>query len=281
MVYSWVVEQLHSERRFHRVRSFTLYQPRQTPTRKFRKPTVKRLKALESELAEWFGKRNRGRWARIVSSDRGGEYWFLVRHGEAFTREESVDGRKETSVCYRPVTSDIVVFAPDESELRVNAGTHSEREEYRRSFGQFLFGNDQFFTKGAKYTLDPLRTDGEAALSCSDITGIKSVKLKQVQIKLGGTPALKHTLDSTDVFAALRVREEEFPEVGTLACAAFHVQFVGRGSARTVVVRPPNVAQYTRDDDGELVMEWLTARGMASAYGVPAHDGTGRPVARD
>jgi hypothetical protein len=29
-----------------------------------------------------------------------------------------------------------------------------------------------------------------------------------------------------------------------------------------VTIRPSNIAQYTRDSDGELVEEWLTRRGF-------------------
>ena len=44
--------------------------------------------------------------------------------------------------------------------------------------------------------------------------------------------------------------------------AAFSVKFEDGKSPRSVKIRPPNVATFTRDDDSLLVEKWLSARGF-------------------
>jgi len=43
------------------------------------------------------------------------------------------------------------------------------------------------------------------------------------------------------------------------------VKFTDSKTARTVTIRPSNIAQYTRDSDAAVVEDWLTKRGFILA----------------
>jgi hypothetical protein len=157
-----------------------------------------------------------------------------------------------------------MVYRPQIGELQINACSPQEKELYRTMLGKHLFGSEEMFPGADKYTLAPLRADGAASLACDDVEGIEWVRLREVQFFFGGNRWELVTHKADDFFELLASREAPFPEGGRLVRATFHVKFQGPGSRkpRTVVVKPSNVAQFTRDDDSVLVERWLVARGF-------------------
>jgi hypothetical protein len=205
--------------------------------------------------AEWRG-------SRIIMSDKAHAVWFLVRHGEPFKREESIDGIKASSVYYRPLKYDVLVYAPQIGELRINARSKGEKRLYRTKFGKHLFGDENIFPGTEKYTLDPLRELGEDSLAPGDIEGIDWIKLREAQLFFGGNPWEVVTHKSDDYFALLRSRNKPFPVGGRIIKATFQVKFSDAKTPQSVVIKPSNIAQFTRDDDSVLVEQWLEARGF-------------------
>jgi hypothetical protein len=86
--------------------------------------------------------------------------------------------------------------------------------------------------------------------------------LREVQLYLRGDPWELVTRKSSDFFQLLATRAAPFPEAGALVRATFAVKFAGSRKPRTVVIKPSNVAQFTRDEDAGLVERWLEARGF-------------------
>jgi len=68
-------------------------------------------------------------------------------------------------------------------ELRINAKSPKEKALYCRLLGKHLFGSEDCFPTGVKYSLEPLRDFGFDALAPGDIDGIRNVKL--VELCLG------------------------------------------------------------------------------------------------
>jgi hypothetical protein len=85
--------------------------------------------------------------------------------------------------------------------------------------------------------------------------------LREVQFYFGGSPWEVVTRKS-DVFKLFESRKKPFPESGRIIRASFQVKFADSKTPRTVVIKPSNVAQFTRDDDSVLVERWLEARGF-------------------
>ncbi|GIW80430.1 MAG: hypothetical protein KatS3mg105_2237 [Gemmatales bacterium] len=267
-----ILERKHAQHCMAKVRSFEYYQMDRFRRPAFTRPSDKQLKALASDLDDWFEEKKRGRGTRIVMGEKDDGVWFLVRHGDPYKREESIDGGMTSSVYYRPVKPDVVVYSPQVGELRINARSKGEKELYRTKFGEHLFGDKNIFPGTEKYTLDPLRALGEDSLALGDIDGIEWIKLREVQFFFGGNPWEIVTRKSEDVFAMFKSRNKSFPEGGRIIRATFQVKFSDAKTPRAVVIKPSNIAQFTRDDDSVLVERWLEARGFIINAGVEESD---------
>lgn len=260
--YRDILEHKHGERHLRRRRSFEYYQSPCKRIGEWNDPPEDLLKNLEEALDAWFAQNHRGKGARIILYRIHRTVWFLVRHGEALKREETLKGGETDSVVYRPIRYDVVGYQPDLNELCVNSRTRSERDMYRKHFGLHLFGDVQFFPGEAKYSLEPLRDQGDASLVCSDVDGMDWVKLREVRLDHGGRLNKIEIRRAVDLFEQLADDFEEFPVEPRLMGAVFRVKFTGHRSPRSVTIRPSNLAQYMRDADAVVVERWLERRGF-------------------
>lgn len=257
-----LLERKHAEQYLTRPRSFEYYQTDASPIPLFEVPTRKTLAALEADLDNWFERKKRGRGSKVFIYPKEKEIWFLVRHGEPYKRESSIEDGESSSVFYRPEKHDVLVYTPSLGELRMNAASKGEKELYRKQFGLHLFGNEDFFPETGKYTLDPLRKDGPASLVCTDVEGMEWVKLTEVHFFWGGTEEEREIRKADDIFAALEARGRSMPAKARITRASFQVKFTDSKTPRTVTIRPSNIAQYTRDHDSTIIEEWLGERGF-------------------
>lgn len=257
-----LLERKHAEQYLMRPRSFEHFQTTAKKPPKLKSPTDKTLQSLEHDLDDWFEKKHRGRGSRVFCWPRDDGVWFLVRHGEPYKREGSLENGESSSVLYRPEKHDVVVYDPTIGEIRINARSKGEKELYRTKFGLHLFSDEDFFPGKSKYTLEPLRADGKASLVCTDMDGMEWVKLREIQYYWGGPQNEVETRRANDYFAALEARGRSIPAKARITRAGFQIKFNDSKTPRSVVIRPSNIAQYTRDADSTLVEKWLTKRGF-------------------
>jgi len=78
----------------------------------------------------------------------------------------------------------------------------------------------------------------------------------------GGSHNEREIRKADDIFAAYQDRGRKFPAKAPIIKACFRVTFSDSDTPRTVTIKPPNVAQYTRDADSVIVERWLRARGF-------------------
>ena len=215
---------------------------------------------LEADLAEWYHQRKRGSGCRVFHYLRNEEAWLLIRHGGAFRREGSLEDGESKGIYYRPELHGIAIFSSEDMELRTNISAKREKDKVRKSIGLHLFGDEDYFSNmREKYTLEPLRDDGERSLVCADVEGIEAVLLKEVQFALDGPHCEVKIHKADDVFAALRSRGAGFPD-GRITSAKFTIRFSGSHRERVVTIRPPSLATYSRDDDAPKITRWLELR---------------------
>lgn len=253
----------HAEQSLEKPFTFVYFQSVEKPNARLWVPDPDIVYALESDLAEWFDKRKRGRNCRVACYNREHGIWFVVGHGELAKREGCACSHRHGSVFYRPERHDLVIYQPGTGELQVHAGTRCETEAYRMLFGRHLFGDDHHFPGTAKYTLEPLRTDGEASLVCSDVDGLDSIRLREIQYLWGGMHSDCQIHRSDDVFAAMKDHHEAIPPEARITNACFQVLFSDSTAPRVVSVQPSNVAHYQRESDCERVEKWLKNRGFS------------------
>lgn len=258
-----LLEQKHAEHfLLQRRRTFEYFQSPDGVDTKYRAPGAKKLRACEDALGIRLEAMKRGRTCKLFVFPRPDGVWFLVRRGDPFKREGSIEKTGMTSVYYRPEKYDVLKYDQGLGELSVNAeGNKKLVALYRELFGELLFGDPKRFPNTAKYTLAPLQDDGPDALICSDVEGIDTITLKEVQILWGGPQGEIEIRRAKDLFEALKARKKELPK-GRLVKASFLVKFTDAKTPRTVTIRPQNIASYTRDSDSSVVEAWLTARGF-------------------
>lgn len=257
-----LLEREHAQLYLSKPRSFDYYHTDQPSPPPFMFPAPSILASLERDLGEWFARKKRGNITKVFAYPRDDEVFFLVRHGEPFRREESLDGEETGSVCFRPLKYDIVAYQPKIGELRINARSPAQKAQYRRQFGRHIFGSCDYFPGDCKYTLEPLRQFGEASLICADVPGIDWIRLREVHLYWGGPSKEVEIHKADDVFEALNDRHTQFPTPTRLIRAKFAFKFADSRKPRLVTIRPSNIAQYTRDEDCDLVEQWLRLRGF-------------------
>lgn len=258
-----IFERAHNEYQLDRPRSFeSFFNPDSQNISPIKVPSPDKLKSMESALTEWFSRRHCGETVTILPFERDGSLWFLIRRGEPIKRQGAVLDGKSSSVVYRPEKHDVLVYTPALAELRISPVTKKERELYLRVFGKHLFENDQFFSERGKYTLEPLRRDGEDSLVCSDIEGLDDIVLQEVRIRWGQQHKEFETRRAEDLFAAYKAREMELPKYAPLILAKFKVTFANTKKTRVLVICPPNRINIKRHDDSTLLDAWMAKRGF-------------------
>jgi hypothetical protein len=156
----------------------------------------------------------------------------------------------------------VVILDLLHNEMRINASSVPDRRQYRASFGRHLFGDENRFVFTEKYTLEPLKTDGELALSCRDIEGIESVRLREIEYAWGGAFEHVETHRAEDLFKALALIERDVEKKALITKAVFKIKLTGEKRPRTVIIRAGNKAGYNRGEEATMIEDWLRARGF-------------------
>lgn len=264
-----ILEKKHAESLLVSKRSFQYFQPANGKRKPLSTPTDAQLRTLEGVFDDAFDQMKRGRNTKVYLFERPDEVWLLVRHGDPCKREGALEKSGSSSVYYRPEVFDVIRYDRASGELSINAGSCKKIYDlYREKLGLHLFGDALHFPAGkAKFTLDPLRTDGQDSLVCSDIDGMESVVLKEVQYFWGGPESYSEVLKASDLFAYWTRRNRKIPEKARISRAKFQVKFADSKTPRMVAITNSNVTSFSRDGDASAVEAWMAKRGFALATG--------------
>lgn len=255
-----LLERKHAEQFLRNPRTFESFGTGVSPVPKYRDPMALADK-MKKDLDDFFEKKKRGRNTKVFPYVRDDGVWFLVRYGDPFERRGGIDDKGESvGVYYWPEKFDVLVLDPVEGELRINARNKGEKKENRKVFGRHLYKDAGSFGGESKYTLEPLREKGEDAIA--PVEGMDDVRLTEVDFLWGGSHNEREIRKADDLFAACKDRGRTFPAKAPIIKTCFRVTFSNSDTPRTVTIKPPNVAQYTRDADSVIVERWLKARGF-------------------
>jgi hypothetical protein len=265
------LEQRHARQFLYRARSFAYYQADTPVPPALATPTSATRIALEQCLDEWFIDHKRGGNSRVFAFPNEDEVWFLVRHGEPLKREESIQGGTTTTVCYRPLKYDVIIYRRATGELRLNVKPVGQKRLYLEQFASHLFPQGTTFSE-KRFTLKPLIEMGEEALAIGDVDGIDDIKLAELHLMWGGGFKEIEIRKADDLFAAFATRDYRLPQTARPERAVFKVTFADSEKARSVVVRSSNAILYTRDTDAAAVEEWLALRGFLDRSTIVEHE---------
>jgi len=247
-------------------RAFTSFQSQRPSPPKVVSDLATGTRTLSNDLDHWFYQRRCGRGASAHCSQNEGSLFVFVSHGTPMRRLDVLDAGMRDSLICRPIKDDIAVFDKLVGELRINAETIPQREIYRRLIGKHLFGDEEMFPPGEKYTLDPLLDYGEAALSVAMVEELTGAACHSVKMLLPGHKPEELTSRRQDVLEVLEERIDWLRRQGyddiRLTEAKFSLSFAESRRSRVVTIKPPNVAIYSRDGDSEVVERFLRDRGF-------------------
>jgi len=116
------------------------------------------------------------------------------------------------------------------------------------------------------YTLAPLQLDG---LSLASVAGVETARLTEVKTRHDEENGDVNVAQGQDLLAAHPKRDKPRFARGTFVGATFLVTYRSGGPPRDLEIRPPIVALYDRDSDGddEPTKEFLRANGFVTGKG--------------
>jgi hypothetical protein len=229
---------------------------------------------IKGDIDRWLAEQREGdeEATEVEPHQVDGEFWFLIRRGDAFARIPVVEGVRFAVRHLRPARDLVVAYSPERDELRVHARTAGEKRMLRRVFGQRLFGNPDYFSVRKAFTLRPLRDDGPDALEVGPGGGIDRIVLTELEVRTNDEHDAVVDWKANDLFAfAEATGQRIIPPGGQLVRASFEVQFTGREKARTVVLRAGNRLRVARHSDVAAVHRWLASKGFRSAEEEPVN----------
>lgn len=239
------------------------------------------MSAIESDLRHRFHGMKRGRRCTVTRKDCPGEIRFLIQRGDPYTRQPSCDDVSSGSVFYRPERTDFVILDVINNELRVNGRDIAVVKLYVSVFCEHLFGDKERFVYSEKYTLEPLKERGSASLECSDIEGMESVTLIELEYRWPGPLNHCDKSQAADVLHALSRRWRVITGTAQFLMAKFSVKLTGEKAQRTVKIKPRNVAEYSHGEEGLIVEEWMRQRGFVLIGSAAKNAKTDAAVAGD
>ncbi len=236
----------------------------------WKKPTPKKLSQFAADMDGWYADQKKGRGTRVSVIEKDDAAWFIVRHGGTFKRENAVENGEPKLVFYRPEAYDLLIYYHKQGELAIyNEGNGKrERQAYCKYLGRSLFNNVNFFERddAAKYTLEPLRKRGRAALDCTDVPGLDSARLTYLRYRFNGGNNHCVTHKAEDVFTGLEEIGEEIPEGAELVCMGVKLTPSNElGGERNVKLYSPNVSVYDHERDADVAHQFLALKGFIIA----------------
>lgn len=251
-----VIQACHEKTAHRKIKNYAEFQS--ASSRRLTLDAARRGKtALEQALAAWFDGRNRGLVCEIYPYQEGSEIRFIVTHGQTYRSEGSIDKNlRKSRVAYRPQKHDSILYDTQTGILKLNAQSLPEKEEYRKQFGRVYFNDPEHFPAGDIYTLTPMQA---AHFELSLPHGIASAQLCEVWIQIDDDQHATQITKGYDLLRSAHVRTFPNLAVGEIVRAAFRVKYRSGGRARRLDVRPPNIAIYDHDRDGDAAEAFLRA----------------------
>lgn len=242
--------------------AFQYYPGRHEDGRDLPEVTDTHLARMAEIMNPWFDKHLKGRGVRAFVFKRDHKFWVVIRHGKAAVREGKHEEDGESGAAFfRPQKHDVVIYDAASDLLGINAETKGEKDLYRHTVGDLVFGKANYFGDGNAFTLAPIRTIGPDILKCQDIEGVTRVRLLEVVRVIPCDPPQIDTKKSSHLFQSLGARWQDALERGRITSAKFGFLFEDSNRERSVHIRLDS-ARYDRDSDAERVEAWLRERGF-------------------
>lgn len=225
-----------------------------------------RCAAIAASLKKDFLNRKRGGGTRVYPFAEQHGFRLMIRRGDTLRSHAVIDEDEETRrLILRPELYDVVRYDMRHGDLLVNARAQADIRAYCRFIGRHVFGNDFMFDgiePPPRYTLEPIRSEGQAILTRGEFDVIEEVRLDTLDLE---HPAFDNggiRIGPHDVFALLPLVGGRIDPSAVLRRAKFVLKIAGEKRMRPVTITPPITADYEHDGVGDVIDLFLERRGI-------------------
>lgn len=219
---------------------------------------------LEDVLNSDFERRGRDRTAVVYPFETETGFRLLISRGDTLKRQGVIeDGQRRTRL-FRPEEFDLVSYDLKHGDLLIKAKGITDRRVYCQAIGLCLFGDRLLFDPDLsppRYSLDPLRERGRAALTFAHIPGIESAWLERLEVKREDYDDGVIKIHAPHVWELLELFGRPVPSTTVFFRAAIKFKLAGLKRERTLVLTPPFRCSCEQDDHGEIIEQFMEAGG--------------------
>lgn len=277
------VEVIHRLQALNARRTYSYFQSASDVVPSLQEPLELSRVSFENAVGSYFESKRCGRGTIAAMHLCEDSLDLTVSHGRPWQLQDVlVDGVRDI-LSFQPLQDDLLHFNRVTGELKINATTTIQKEMYRASFGRFFFGDENMFPPGDIWTTEPLRVNSEAALSVVNIPELLSATLTSVTLFVAGAKPELVTTRRADLIEILdeRIGYYESLDIDVrIAEARIELRFIDGRRTRSVTIKPPNIAVYTRDGDADVIELFLHERGFTNGKIIVPFSLGGTSVAR-
>jgi hypothetical protein len=277
------VEVIHRLQALNARRTYSYFQANSEVVPSLQEPLELSRVSFENAVGSYFESKRCGRGTIAAMHLCEDSLDLTVSHGRPWQLQDVlVDGVRDI-LSFQPLQDDLLHFNRATGELKINATTAIQKEMYRASFGRFFFGDENMFPPGDIWTTEPLRVNSEAALSVVNIPELLSATLTSVTLFIAGAKPELVTTRRADLIEILdeRIAYYESLDIDVrIAEARIELRFIDGRRTRSVTIKPPNIAVYTRDGDADVIELFLHERGFTNGKIIVPFSLGGTSVAR-
>lgn len=278
-----LAESIHRLQSLSARRTYSYFQADSDEAPRLKELLERRRISFEQCVGAYYESKKCGRGTQAVLHLSDDQLELTVSHGRPWQLQDIlVDGNRDI-LNFQPLHEDMLQFHRLTGELKINAATAIQKEMYRSAFGRCFFDDEKLFPPGDIWTAEPLRRNGEAALSVVNVPQLLSATLTSVTLFIAGAKPELVTSKRADLIEVLEERIAYYEERDIdvrIAEARIELRFVDGKRSRSVAIKPPNIAGYTRDGDADVIEAFLKDRGFANGKGITPFGMSGAVLAR-
>ncbi len=261
------VETIHRLQALNARRTYSYFQSNSEVVPIPQEPLELARESLESSVGTYFESKHCGRGTFVAMDLCDVSLDLTVSHGRPWQLQDVlVDGVRDL-LSFQPLHEDLLQFNRFTGELKINAATAIQKEMYRSAFGRFFFGDENLFPPGDIWTAEPLRENSEAALSVVNVPELLSATLTSATLFIAGAKPELVTTKRAELMEILDERIAYYENLDIdvrIAEATIVLRFIDGRRTRSVTIKPPNIAVYTRDGDADVIEFFLNDRGFTN-----------------
>lgn len=278
-----LAESIHRLQALNARRTYSYFQANSDQVPVLEAPLERHRVSFQLCVGEYFESKQCGRGTQATVHLTDDLLEITVSHGRPWQLQDIlVDGTRDI-LNFQPLHEDLLQFNRLTGELKINAATPIQKEMYRIAFGKHFFSDENLFPPGDIWTAEPLRHNSEAALSVINVPQLLSATLTSVTLFIAGAKPELVTTRRADLIEVLDERIAYFENLDIdvrIAEARLDLRFIDGRRTRSVAIKPPNIAVYTRDGDADVIEAFLMDRGFNNGKGISSYALPGTILAR-